>query len=58
MDRFGEPTSAPQPKRYEASHGMCRVCGTLWLEQAIRDTDEREAGLRHTRVGEAQEREG
>jgi hypothetical protein len=43
MNRFGEPISAPQPKRYEVSHGMCQVCGSLWLEQAIRDTAEREA---------------
>jgi hypothetical protein len=43
MNRFGEPISAPQPKRYEISHGMCLACGALWLEQAVRDTDEREA---------------
>lgn len=43
MDSFGEPVSAPQPKRYEVSHGMCRICGLLWLEQALRDTDEQEA---------------
>ncbi len=40
MDRFGEPISTPQPKRYEISHGMCLTCGSLWLEKAIRDTDE------------------
>jgi hypothetical protein len=43
MNRFGEPISAPQPKRYEFSHGMCLACGALWLEQAVRDTDAREA---------------
>lgn len=43
MNRFGEPISAPQPKRYELSHGMCLACGVLWLEQATRDTDERAA---------------
>jgi len=41
MNRFGEPISAPQPKRYELSHGMCLSCGVLWLEQATRDTDAR-----------------
>lgn len=49
MNRFGEPISAPQPKRYEVSHGMCQVCGSLWLEQAIRDTGEREAEARNQR---------
>ncbi|HLI70999.1 MAG TPA: hypothetical protein VKV19_14670 [Ktedonobacteraceae bacterium] len=43
MDGFGEPVSAPQAKRYEISHGMCRLCGSLWLERAIKDTDKREA---------------
>jgi hypothetical protein len=43
IDHFGEPVSAPQPKRYEISHGMCRACGSLWLAQAIRETDEQEA---------------
>ena len=46
MNRFGEPVSAPQAKHYEVSHGMCLACGTLWLERAIRDTEEREAELR------------
>jgi hypothetical protein len=26
---------SPHPKLYEASHGICSVCGTLWLMQAI-----------------------
>ena len=39
MDRFGEPTSTPVPKRYEVSHGMCRICGSHWLEQAVKDTE-------------------
>ena len=43
MDGFGEPISVPQAKRYEVSHGMCRLCGSLWLEQVIRDTDKQEA---------------
>lgn len=40
MDHLGEPVSAPQPKRYEVSHGMCSVCGSLWLEQVINSSDE------------------
>ncbi len=40
MDSVGEPTTLlPVPKIYEASHGMCRVCGNLWLEQVIQDTE-------------------
>jgi hypothetical protein len=39
MDSIGEPISPlPVPKIYEASHGMCKACGDLWLEHAIRDT--------------------
>jgi hypothetical protein len=39
MDSIGEPISPlPVPKKYEASHGMCKACGDLWLERAIRDT--------------------
>ncbi len=39
MDSIGEPISSlPVQKIYEASHGMCKACGNLWLEQAIRDT--------------------
>ena len=28
----GEPISVlPRPKRYDASHGMCRACGARWM---------------------------
>jgi hypothetical protein len=40
MDRSGVPISAPQPKHYDVSHGMCRVCGLLWLERALGDTED------------------
>lgn len=30
-------SSAPLPKLYEASHGICSVCGTIWIEQACND---------------------
>jgi hypothetical protein len=33
INRRGERTSdSPLPKMYEASHGICKVCGILWLE--------------------------
>lgn len=35
IDSAGERVSLlPLPKLYEASHGMCGVCGTLLMEQA------------------------
>ncbi len=37
MNHLGEPISDPRPKDYAVSHGMCRGCGSLWLEQAIND---------------------
>ena len=40
MDCLGEPISIPQPKNYAVSHGMCRACGSLWLEQATGAIDE------------------
>jgi hypothetical protein len=39
MDSIGKPISSmPVPKIYNASHGMCMICGNLWLEQALQDT--------------------
>jgi hypothetical protein len=36
IDSMGERiSSSPLPKLYEASHGICSVCGTVWLTQAI-----------------------
>ncbi len=44
MDHQGEWLSLqPVQKIYEATHGMCRSCGMLWLEQALLDTDEQPA---------------
>lgn len=32
IDETGEPISGmPMPKRYDASHGMCRTCGMRWM---------------------------
>jgi len=36
IDDMGERiSSSPLPKLSEASHGICSVCGTIWLTQAI-----------------------
>lgn len=36
IDSAGERVSLlPLPKLYKASHGMCGVCGTLLMEQAM-----------------------
>ncbi len=36
IDFAGERVSAqPLPKLYEASHGMCGICGTHWIEQVF-----------------------
>jgi hypothetical protein len=38
MNNIGERISSlPVPKIYEASHGMCKTCGNLWLEQAMQE---------------------
>ena len=50
MDHLGEPISSPQPKHYEVSHGMCRVCGLLWLEDAICDTEKQEVKQRDVKA--------
>jgi len=35
IDCAGERlSSSPLPKLYEASHGICSVCGTLWMARA------------------------
>lgn len=31
----GRLSSSPQPKLYQASHGICNVCGAKWIEQAV-----------------------
>jgi len=39
INSVGERTSLlPVPKIYEATHGMCQVCGMIWLE-AVEGTD-------------------
>lgn len=40
MNDDGERTTHhPVPKIYEATHGMCAVCGMLWMEQVMRDQE-------------------
>jgi hypothetical protein len=38
-------SSAPVPKTYEASHGMCTVCADIWLEEVLQDTEKQPALL-------------
>ena len=36
INHVGERLSTqPLPKLYEASHGMCSVCGAIWMEQVF-----------------------
>lgn len=36
IDCTGERvSSSPLPKLYEASHGICTVCGMMWMARAI-----------------------
>ena len=36
INSAGERVSpSPLPKLYEASHGICGICGTQWMEQVI-----------------------
>jgi hypothetical protein len=48
IDDAGERISlSPLPKLYEASHGICEVCGSLWLEQVLREPSTLVTDLRH-----------
>jgi len=36
INSAGEPVSVtPLPKLYEASHGICTICGTSWMEDVL-----------------------
>ena len=40
MNSGGEHLSpAPLPKLYDATHGICAVCGKRWMEQAMGPQD-------------------
>lgn len=40
MDDLGKRISvSPVPKAYDATHGMCKVCGDLWLAEVLQDTE-------------------
>lgn len=43
----GRISSAPLPKLYEASHGICHECGASWMDQVVeQDAQENsEAGM-------------
>ena len=37
IDSVGERVSQrPLPKLYEASHGMCCICGARWMEEVMK----------------------
>jgi hypothetical protein len=39
IDCTGERlSSSPLPKLYEASHGICSVCGTMWIARATENS--------------------
>ena len=41
IDCSGERlSSSPLPKLYEASHGICSVCGMMWIARAIENYTE------------------
>ncbi len=52
IDDFGERISAPVDKSYDASHGMCTVCGDVWLEEVLQDTEKQRVPLSSTRRAE------
>jgi hypothetical protein len=36
INNVGERLSLqPVPKSYDATHGMCRICGAVWLGKAV-----------------------
>ena len=46
INNSGEHISAsPVPKIYEATHGMCKVCGASWLENALQTMDKQQSLL-------------
>jgi hypothetical protein len=58
IESFGDPLSVPQQKRYEVSHGICNICGFLWLEQVLCDTDGQQIKPQKTLIGEPENFEG
>ncbi|QBD79706.1 hypothetical protein EPA93_28505 [Ktedonosporobacter rubrisoli] len=55
IDGMGKRISnVPLPKLYEASHGMCNICGVLWMKQVLEEpleTEERAQGSAEGTVG-------
>ncbi|GCE10946.1 hypothetical protein [Tengunoibacter tsumagoiensis] len=46
IDSVGERLSpTPLPKLYEASHGICGVCGTQWMEQVLESQEQSAQGI-------------
>ena len=46
INEVGERTSVfPMPKIYEATHGICKVCGASWLEAVGRLDNDGDAAM-------------
>lgn len=48
----------PLPKLYEASHGMCSVCGMRWVSQALGSAEPYPDSEEHVRKGKKLVAEG
>jgi hypothetical protein len=42
----------PLPKLYEATHGICSVCGIVWMEQALTQAANPQKAKGNEEVGE------
>lgn len=45
----------PLPKRYEATHGICVVCGARWIEQALQAQNARVIALEGKNIDDTEE---
>ncbi len=55
MNSAGEYLSpAPLPKLYDATHGICAVCGKRWMEQAMGPQDTNDMCIQlHSSIAES-----
>ena len=52
IDDFGVRLSSPVPKTYDASHGMCKVCADIWLEEVLQETEKQPVLLSSSRTAD------
>lgn len=45
-------SSMPVPKTYDASHGMCTVCGDIWLEEVLQETEKQPVLLANSQMAD------